>query len=368
MSAVSEDVRAAESPRIARVARVTGNQLDRLSPSGRSAATAFFDARWIRAWEAAFLPSQSWRGPVVAYALAGESGWLALARQPVLGLPVASLAGYYWPFRTVAVAHDDDARALARHLTDHPPFPVLRMGPISSRDAGVASLIESLTQFGWRAISHHTGDVFELDVPRTADELHAGMSASLLKNIRYCERRLQRERAPVETIRHVLGADSESVLDALESVESASWVASEGGETKFVGSANRRFWNALACGGDRPSQIVFWMLRCAGTPVAFSANLETATTVYILANTYREDWKAHSPGSLLALHVLDDACARGKQRLDWGQGDSGYKARFGATAKVELRDTMLFAPGVLGTAMLAAARRALRGWQAPSNG
>ena len=368
MSAIPERIPSAMPARAPNVARLTGDGLDRLATAGAPAATAFFDARWIRAWEHAFVPSSSWRGPVVAHALAGDGGWLALARQRVLGMSVTSLAGYYWPFRTAAIASDEAARGLARDLTERTPSPVLRLGPVSTRDAGIDRLLHALLHAGWRGVVRDTGQVFEIDLPAGGEDLHAAISASLLKNIRYSRRRLERERGPVETVRHLLHGDCANVLAMLEAIEAESWLAREGGETKFLGDANRRFWHALASREGAGSDIVFWILSCAGFPVAFSAHVETATTVYILANTYREDWKQSSPGSILSLDLLADACARGRKRLDWGQGDSGYKSRFGAAPQAKLRDVMLFAPGIAGTAMRVAAKRALRGWEPFENG
>ena len=368
MSMVHERMPAAARARAPGVARLTGDAIDRLAPASASAATAFFDARWIRAWEHAFVPSSSWRGPVVAHALVADGGWLALARQRAFGLSVAALAGYYWPFRTAAIASDEAARRLARDLTDRRPSPVLRLGPVSTRDAGIGRLQDAMLRAGWRGFFRDTGQVFEIELPASAEGIHATMSASLLKNIRYSRRRLERERGPVETTRHVLRGDCDSVLAMLEAIEAESWLAHEGGETKFLGEANRRFWRVLASHDGAASEIVFWVLRCAGLPVAFSAHVETATTVYILANTYREDWKQSSPGSVLSLELLEDACARGRKRIDWGQGDSGYKSRFGATPQAKLRDVMLFAPGIAGTATRAAATPALREWKRLGHG
>jgi CelD/BcsL family acetyltransferase involved in cellulose biosynthesis len=346
------------------VERVTGNDIDALrAPAVGDDAGRFCDVAWLRAWEQAFLPSATWRGPLVVHALGeGDDGaWLPLARQKIAGFPVASLAGYYWPYRTAPLGGREAIHALARHLRERPPHAVIRLGPISARDSGIARLIDAMQEAGWRGLAQDSGEVFEWQVPAEAEGIEAKSSRSLLKNVRYARRRLERERGAVACERHVLSRDALPLLPELEAIEAACWVAEEAGETKFVGAGNRAFWTYLATHETR-SEIVFWILRVGGVPIAFSAHVETAAEVHIVANNYRADWKEHSPGSILSLDVLTDAVARGRHRVDWGRGDSGYKSRWGAQPSSKLRDVLLFAPGALGAATLVAARRALPAW------
>jgi CelD/BcsL family acetyltransferase involved in cellulose biosynthesis len=80
-----------------------------------------------------------------------------------------------------------------------------------------------------------------------------------------------------------------------------------------------------------------------------SAHIETADMIYIIANSYDEKWKAFSRGSILSFEILTDGCRRGKTRIDWGQGDSGYKSRWGARCGTKsLIQVMFFRPGLLG--------------------
>jgi CelD/BcsL family acetyltransferase involved in cellulose biosynthesis len=48
--------------------------------------------------------------------------------------------------------------------------------------------------------------------------------------------------------------------------------------------------------------------------------------------------------------------------FDWGQGDSGYKQRWGAQEGALLYDVMMFRPGLLGDLLALAADKALRDW------
>jgi CelD/BcsL family acetyltransferase involved in cellulose biosynthesis len=82
----------------------------------------------------------------------------------------------------------------------------------------------------------------------------------------------------------------------------------------------------------------------------------------IVANGYDEAWKASSPGSLLSLDIFRDAIGRGLRLVDWGQGDSGYKQRWGARPGARMMDLILFRPGLVGAIGCKILKKALSGW------
>ena len=332
-------------------------------------ALAFCDAAWVSAWADALLPQRGWSRPLTWYSGGTPArlvGFCALAVQTVSRLRVSSLGGYYWPFRTLCVRGNDRTaftNALAAHLSDRPPSMMMRFGPVSSADRAFASFLGALKLRGWHLLQQVGGDVFELALAPDFAAIEGAISSSLLKNARYCRRRMDKQLGGVSIERQVFGAGNETLLNTLAGIESASWVAAQDGETRFIGSANRRFWNALGQAGERASSAVAWVLRCGGEPIAFSAHVETSRTIYIIANGYDDAWKSHSPGAVLSLELIADACARGKQRIDWGQGDSGYKSRWGAMPASHLLDVMAFRPGVAGHAASLAALKLMDGWE-----
>ena len=326
-------------------------------PVGRRDSCSFYDTAWVSAWDRAFLPGRGWDRPTIAYSvISGGSpiGFIAFANQKVSGLRIKAMAGYYWPFRTLAVRSDDEARntfahAITAHFDRRSPGFILRFGPVSSNDKALFQLLDALVAHGWHMLRRKAGDVFQLHLPRDPKHLEAGISSSLLKNISYQRRRLNKSVGTVSCERYVLGDNAGELLDLLSRIEAASWVAKEGGDVKFVGQANREFWLALGRAPGRSSEAVMWIMRCSLTPVAFSAHIETADTIYIIANSYDVEWKAFSPGSILSFEILIDGCRRGKTLIDWGQGDSGYKSRWGATYGAKsLMEVMLFRPGLFG--------------------
>lgn len=331
---------------------------------------AFCTPHALRSWARAFLPAGGWSGPL-RHVRVRQNGQLQalipFARQQVARFSINSLAGYYWPFRSLCLLAQPGAGmgladAVGRALANTPPGAVLRFGPISGRDEVMLAMLRQLMAAGWRHRAKATGAVFQLDLSLGLDALKQRFSGSLLRHIEYSRRRLSKTVGEVRCERHVLSGEDQPLLDILAGIESRSWLGRDGGDLKFVGPANQLFWTQMGREPDPHAQAVCWVLHCGDQPVAFSAHLETDTALYVLANSYDEQWKSHSPGSILTYEVLPDAIARHKRLFDWGQGDSGYKQRWGAQEGALLYDVMMFRPGLLGGLLALAADKALRDW------
>lgn len=358
------------TPRVVTIAATDWPQWrDRLPP--RNQRSAFWSVEWLEAWGQSFLPYQEWSGPISGAAVLSSDevlGILPLARQRAGPLIVRSLAGPYAPYRTIPVGEDPAgqrafADSLAAWLQMQPPSAALRLGPVLASDPGVVALVDALLDAGWRGLGSISGPALTLDLPDTADTLLRSASPSLLKNIRYLRRRLERDAGTPRLQRRVLHANPAELLRTAGAVEARSWVAREGGETKFGKAAYVDFWTRLGRSQMRGAEVVIWLLEVGDAAVAFSAHVETAKTVHVIANGYDESWKAYSPGSLLSEAVLTDACRRGRCWLNWGQGDSGYKTRWGARDADRLLDMLLFHPGALGRSLFQLARWRLPNWQ-----
>ena len=328
-----------------------------IDPEDRTDSFSFYDSAWVQAWDNAFLPYQNWARPVIVYSVASGgscTGFVAFANQKISGLRIKSMAGYYWPVRTLAVSGDNGARtafaqAIAEHFNKRSPGAVLRFGPVSCEDKALFDLFDALAARGWHLLRRKLGGVFTLELPGDPAELEAGVSSSLLKNIKQQRRRLDKLEGTVSCERYVLGADAGELLDVLAGIEKASWVAREGGDVKFTGQANRRFWEAVGRARKRNWEPVVWIMRCGPSPAAFSAHIETTDCIYILANSYDAKWHKFSPGSILTHDIFCHACQGSKIHVNWGLGDSGYKTRWGARCENNsLLDVMMFRPGLIG--------------------
>lgn len=326
------------------------------------ARRGFVRAHTSTAWEQAYLPGNGWRGPLAVVRAPGAE--IAFARKRAGKLDLWALGGYYWPWRGVAVepgAGEQALAGLADELTRRPCGPVLRMGPLIDGDTDTQRFVGLLRARGWRGLKQESGQVFELALPVSPEALQAQVSGSLWKNIAYLRRRLEKQGA-VRAERHRLGAEqAAALLQRAALVEQASWVAQQGGEVKLVGAQNQAYWSRLAQQGGGP-EVVLWLLSCGERDIAYSLHLEHGQTMCIVANGYDEAWKASSPGSLLSLDIFQDAIGRGMRLVDWGQGDSGYKQRWGAQPGARMMDLILFRPGLVGAVGYRMLKTALSGW------
>lgn len=327
------------------------------------ARRGFVQGTTSAAWEQAYLPGNGWRGPLAVVRTAGAE--VAFARKRAGKLHMWALGGYYWPWRGVAVepgAGEQALAGLAAELTKRPCGAVLRMGPLIDGDTDTQRFVALLRARGWRGLRHETGQVFELALPATIEALQAQVSPSLWKNIAYLRRRLDKQGA-VTTERHRLTASCAApLLQRAALVEQASWVAQKGKEVKLVGAQNQAYWSGLAQHGGGP-EVVLWLLSTGGRDIAYSLHLEHGQTMCIVANGYDEAYKASSPGSLLSLDIFRDAIGRGQRLVDWGQGDSGYKQRWGAQPGARMMDMILFRPGLVGAVGYRILKKALSSWE-----
>lgn len=330
-----------------------------------------FDEQWLAAWEAAFLGARGWHGPVTRCtaedAQRSTRAVVGLAWQRRGFFRFHALAGYYWPSRGIGITGNGDVQALARQLAANLDAErvgtVIRIGPVASNDIGTQAFIAALRASGWRCLWRDSGVVMRLDLPSQLEDLSTVASASMLKNLAYLRRRLEKQQGEVQSVRVSLRCvEAGALIERLARIEEASWVAGEGGEPKFSGSANRAFWSAQASVNNATWEPVVWILQVRGVDIAFSAHLETESGIWIIANSFDSHWKAHSPGSLLTLAVLEHAIANRVRVVDWGQGDSGYKGRWGAKEGASLQEYLMFPPGLRAGALYWAASKALKGW------
>jgi CelD/BcsL family acetyltransferase involved in cellulose biosynthesis len=335
---------------------------------GRDMADALLRRGFVRAhtaaaWEQAYLPGNGWRGPLKVIRAPGAE--VGFARKRAGKLHLWALGGYYWPWRGVAVEAGAGAQALAglaAEMSKRPCGAMLRMGPLIDGDTDTQDFIAQLRTRGWRGLKQESGQVFELTLPASKEALQAQVSASLWKNIAYLRRRLDKQGA-VTTRRYRLGAEQAApLLQRAALVEQASWVALEGKEVKLVGAQNQAYWSQLAQHEGGP-EVVLWLLSSGERDLAFSLHLEHGETMCIVANGYDEAFKASSPGSLLSLDIFRDAIERGLRLVDWGQGDSGYKQRWGAKPGARMMDLILFRPGLVGAVGYRMLKMALSGWE-----
>jgi CelD/BcsL family acetyltransferase involved in cellulose biosynthesis len=318
---------------------------------------AFLTRSWFSSWEAAYLPLDRWRGPVTWLVARSDDkrcwGVIPIARQAFPGVEFASLAGYYFPFRGLPLPSDesrllDVCDAVVAYLHDTRRFSPWRIGPIVRNHPTVVALTQAFRRLGWTVLERPAGETHAVALEDDFDAYLRRVGASLIKKTAYFERRL-RKQGDVSIARLEFSRETTAVqLDELADLERRSWVATDrDGVVKFADRRSRTFWEALLADPALNALVSIWAVRCNDRIVSYSLNVDSGLTRYTLANGYDEAFSIHSPGTILAYHVFKDATERGLRKLEWGQGDSGYKRRWGAVPNLPLSDLIIVAPGAI---------------------
>ena len=97
--------------------------------------------------------------------------------------------------------------------------------------------------------------------------------------------------------------------------------------------------------------LLMWVLYFNNEPVSHCFGLDAGDHRYIIANSYAERAAKHSTGTILVRYMIQDAIDRGLTTINYGQGDSGYKTRWGAKPARQLVDWLALRPGTVGWAL-----------------
>lgn len=324
----------------------------------------FATAAWFASWAETFLPFQDWVPPMRYVSVRDDAGVLRavfpVATQRKSVVSVASLGGFYWPYRAAALPPDASPQvcdALAHALKSTSSFAV-RYGPVAATDGGIARLNEALQRNGWNVRGTDLGATYAVELPGTWEEYEERLSKKLRWNIRYYERKMAREgELEIECLKSTAGERWSKVVEDLGRIESMSWQQRANGKARFVGEPNRSFWTKLLAQTPFGSMAAVWVIRFNGQPVSFCFCLDCGDTRHILANHYADGVRDYSTGTILYGYVFRDAIASGTlKRINIGIGDSGYKSAWGATPSFTLMDYLAFRPGAGGRLLALATR------------
>ena len=262
-------------------------------------------------------------------------------------LRAASVPGCYWPFRSFpseAAAGADVFASLASGLARE--VNALRIGPVYDDDASAMPLIDAARASGWAVLDRKIADSHVLDMDAAGAEGPWPRNSTLRKN-RFHEKHLAAHGTLDWSFVH--GDNwTPAAFDALAGIEQASWIANrtDGSDAKFTAAGHGAFWRAAAA--DPVIARMMWaaLLRVDGRPAAFSFDINAGALKYAIANSYDPAFAKHSPGKLLYYRNLVRAREDGIACVDWGAGDSEYKATIGAEPGPAIRDWLLLRPGL----------------------
>lgn len=279
---------------------------------------------------------------------------LPTARAGAIWLPIRTVPGSYWPFRSVPIAHDASDAELVALLGDRRSRGVLgrawRLGPVNEDDAAAARLVALGPQAGWSVLRRRIATDFLFDMAAAWRGGGWPRSSTLKKN-RWHEKHLA-DHGPLEW-RYVSGDGWTPVIfDDLATIEARAWVGlRDDAARKFVDPKQRRIWETAVADPALAAMLGTGLLYIAGEPVAFSFGIEAGPVRYCIATSYDERFARHSPGKLLTYRTWFEAAERGITLFDDGAGDGGHKSIMGSAPGPEMMD-YLFVRGRLAATVL----------------
>lgn len=327
-------------------------------------ALRFLTAGWWQAWADALLPYDSWRGPL-RYLVARDhlgivQAVLPLAEQVMAGLSVLSLAGNYKPFRTFLLAEtapDGTVDALARFLTEDARPKAFRLGPVQADAPEILAFNQALENAGWHFCRMHRGTEFLMDLEGDLETYRAEVGTKKFQRIRYKRNRLAKQGVlRIERFRRELAERWRHVIADAALVESASWLRQDGGDPTFDEPGLAAFWQAYLSDDRASAATSIWVVYLDDRPISFNAILDSGDHRYLMALAYDQAWRERSPGKILFLDSMTTAFEEGIGCYNMGQGDSGYKAEWGAERIGHLDDWIILPPTAAGRLLHLAAR------------
>ena len=138
-----------------------------------------------------------------------------------------------------------------------------------------------------------------------------------------------------------------SVIDDCSMIESNSWL-DKSSQGKMRINGKEAFWKRLLKDGNTSKKISIWVMFLDEKPISFNVALDADGYRYGVSSQYDAAFRKYSVGLAMHFHVIEDAINTGIKIFNMGDGDSGYKQRWGATPGARLIDYIYFKPNIIG--------------------
>jgi CelD/BcsL family acetyltransferase involved in cellulose biosynthesis len=170
-------------------------------------------------------------------------------------------------------------------------------------------------------VRHHVEDayanLFQDGITTLAEEFLAGRPKIIQKNVRYNQRRMQRE-GGLEFRLISYSPAMDAVMDEYYALYAKSWKKSE--------ELGPDFHRDLAKYAAKSGWLRIGFLDFNGTPIACQFWLVCGDTAYILKVFYDENYKRYSPGTVLTAYMFNSCIDNDRVScVDFLQGDEAYK-------------------------------------------
>jgi CelD/BcsL family acetyltransferase involved in cellulose biosynthesis len=148
--------------------------------------------------------------------------------------------------------------------------------------------------------------------------------------------RLLAEAGAMQVVRMESGADAESWMADVFTVNDASWKSGRG-TNLFRSPPIRAFFAELVPAMAAKGRIDLHVVRLDGKPAVYELCFDFADRLFSYNGAYRADLGRGSPGTALTAAVIESACNRDRIEYDLLRGDEGHKLRWSETLRTELQ-------------------------------
>ena len=324
------------------------------------AGLGFLNLDWYAAWEESYLPIESPGVSVQCIALEDEThnthGVCPFIIKSYAGLRLFSVAGYYYPFRSIIVSKDlinSCTEALVETIQKSGIASLIRFGPAEENNPVTRNLYSTFLAQGWKCYKKDRGEQYFIKLPMEFEEYKSGLSKKMLGNLRRDTNKL----AKIGDVKYIkynaMGQDGwKQVISDCADIESRSWLdASSKGKMRVFGK--EAFWTRLLKNESTSHRTSIWVMYVDKKPISYNIAIDSDGYRYGVSSQYDAAYRKYSVGLAMHFHVIEDAIKMQIKVFNMGDGDSGYKQRWGAVAGARLIDYVYFKPNIIGNTIYA---------------
>ena len=318
----------------------------------------FLNFDWYLAWEESYLPIED-PGLSLSYITLEDEqkkiqGVCPFIIKSQLGMKLFSLAGYYYPFRSIIASKSFSSacsQVLVQTLQESKIASLVRIGPAEESSPITKKLYSAFTSNGWNCYSIDRGEQYFLHLPKSFEEYKNSISKKLRGNLRRDLKKLKKL-GDVQFVKYnaLEQEDWERVINDCSNVESNSWLmkASDGKARIYN---KEKFWNRLLENKNTSERTTVWIMYLNDKPIAYNLVIDSGKYRYGVSSQYDLDYRSYSVGLSTYTYVIEDAINMGIKVFNMGDSDSGFKKRWGAVPGPRLVDYIYFKPDILGTVL-----------------
>ena len=315
----------------------------------------FLNIDWFAAWGERYVALNHSNTPVSFLSMESVTGKVLGACPYVLesyfGFKVLSLAGYYYPFRSIIVDQysiPESTQALVKTLHNSKMTNVVRLGPLE-QDAEITQNIEhAFKKQKWFCHKVVHGQQHAVALPDTFEEYKDKLSKKMLGNMRR-EKNKIRKLGAVRDVKYT-GLSAEQwapVIDDCAQVERNSWVH-KADNGKSVMHNEEIFWKRLLQNQETSERTTILITYLDDKPISYNVALDSGDSRYGLSSHFDDEYKKLGVGGATHMLVIEDAIEKGIKKLNMGYAFASYKQRWNAEPTSDLVDYFYFRPNLIG--------------------